>query len=210
MGKFSKMFGGFGKGIVTNHRTGKVAGKNNKVHMETKTSRKGLGDLGNFLFDVADAINDSNKTTSQRDFEKSTVVSAYIEEVGSDYVLVATFADGTSDTREYGFISRANSALAEIKRSCGLIELQGTSFLFDASKVLVNREFITDVQVNNKTIKIIFENDSSMSVKYDWNSKLDSDLDKLGYRRTRRTGFEFNIRFGNDNAASRLGNILNG
>ena len=171
------------KSLIKNHKTGKTAGKNEKVTLETNTSRKGLGELGNAFMDIVDAFTEDSRSRE--------VVNAYVEREGSKHVVVVTFDNGKSDTRTFSFSSDANDFLHEIQGRARLIKLQGSSFTFTNARVMVNPDYVIGVKPQGDNLKINFRNDTSITIKYSFRSYMNEDLAKLGYGRSNSCGFGF-------------------
>ena len=198
---FNKLnFMGRGKGIVVNHKTGRKTGDNSKVKLETNVNRKGMSEGGNLIMDIVDIITDKNS------YQKNEIISAYVEEAGSDYHVLVTFGDGTSETKTFSWSYDAERCLRDIQRADGdLTMLRGSCF--GMSTVLIKEDAIKRVEQQSRILlKIYFNNNCTITLKYTFKSDCDRDFRNLGGR---PSSFEFSFSFNRRNSASRLNDILN-
>jgi len=169
------MFKPFGKKIVQNHKTGRVTGSNTKVKLETNRDRKGLGNLTNGILDVLEAFTQ----TSVNESRSTEVVSAYIEKDMGDYHVLVTFADGKSETKTFRFGSDAQRLMKEIYNCAGTLSMIRGSYLGSEDTILLDTSKATKVQRNGNTLRICFDNNCAISVKYSSQYRAKDDFQQL-------------------------------
>jgi len=203
----------FGKSMIQNHKTGEITGKNTRVKQEVNVDREGFSSRANTIMDVIGMVGKAFETLEEvasSNELRDVVVSAYVEKEGGQYHTLVTFADGKSETRSFDYEGHALRLMRQIQEADGDLSMLRGSYLGSSDTILFKESSIEKVQRSGRTIRIVFDNNCAISVKYSSVYKGRDDFARLSRIVNRGAGPMYRRREPTSRRASaRINRVLN-